>query len=312
MHESSDPPACFLIPEGLRRLALTRGPEGRAWLEQLPVLVAEFERLWSIKIGPAFEGSFVGFAAPATLNDGTPAVFKISIPYRETKFEAEALRLYDGDGAIRLFLSDRARCALLVERCIPGTALIELADEDEANTIAAGILRRLWRPVPADHPFDLAADRATEWAQAVQAKYKQFSNLVDRHLADQASALFRELAQSTHDHVLLHQDFHQGNVLAAHRRPWLAIDPKPLVGDRAFDVATLLWDRTEALLSDTDPPKRMQHRLDHLSSELALDRSRVRAWAVARAVELALWSLSIEDADGGLQQIECARLLAGT
>ncbi len=54
------------------------GAEGEAWLEELPRLVGEFERRWAIRVGHAFDpGGVVGFVAPATMADGTPAVFKI-------------------------------------------------------------------------------------------------------------------------------------------------------------------------------------------------------------------------------------------
>jgi streptomycin 6-kinase len=79
--------------------------------------------------------------------------------------------------------------------------------------------------------------------------------------------------------VLVNQDLHAGNVLSAHREPWLVIDPKPLVGEREFGVSALIRGRElgasrEALL----------HRLDRLTEVLGLDRDRARRWSLAQTL----------------------------
>ena len=62
-------------------------------------------------------------------------------------------------------------------------------------------------------------------------------------------------------------------------RGWLAIDPKPLVGDPAFDVASLVRDRRPV----TDG-RLVERRLDLLESELGYDRERMRAWSWVHAL----------------------------
>jgi streptomycin 6-kinase len=99
---------------------------------------------------------------------------------------------------------------------------------------------------------------------------------------------------------VLHQDFHGGNVLRAEREPWLAIDPKPLVGEREFDTASLLRDRRAELVDDPKPQDRIRRRLDQLSADLELDRERMRGWGVAHALA---WATTPA-------MIACARWLA--
>jgi streptomycin 6-kinase len=82
----------------------------------------------------------------------------------------------------------------------------------------------------------------------------------------------------------MHQDFHNGNVLAAEREPWLVIDPKPIVGDRAFDTASLVRDRRDELAADPHPARRIRRRVDLLCAELGLDRARVRGWGIVHAL----------------------------
>src|SRR5207249_103772 len=79
-------------------------------------------------------------------------------PAGEFRAEAEALRLFDGRGAARLLAADLGRGALLLERLEPGTPLTDIADAAETATIAAGVMRRLWRPAPPGHPFPSVAD----------------------------------------------------------------------------------------------------------------------------------------------------------
>jgi streptomycin 6-kinase len=123
-------------------------------------------------------------------------------------------------------------------------------------------------------------------------------------LLDEAVEFLRAAA-APEDAVLLHQDLHGGNVLRS-ARGWLAIDPKPLVGERAFDVASLLRDRRDDLARDPDAAWRIRRRLDFYSDRLGLDRERVRGWGIAHALA---WGF-----EGGRPlagHIECARLLMG-
>jgi streptomycin 6-kinase len=99
----------------------------------------------------------------------------------------------------------------------------------------------------------------------------------------------RELPAIQGEQVLLHQDLHPDNVLAATREPWLVIDPKPLVGEREFSVAPIVrayeLDHSE---------RSVRGRLDRLVAELGLDRERARLWAIAQTVA---WAIDAGEAD---------------
>jgi streptomycin 6-kinase len=79
--------------------------------------------------------------------------------------------------------------------------------------------------------------------------------------------------------VLVHQDLHAGNVLRAEREPWLAIDPKPLAGEREFGVAAIV--RGAELGHSRGAVIR---RLDRLCGALGLDRERARRWTLAQTI----------------------------
>ncbi len=241
-------------------------PAAEEWIARLPEIVQELAERWSLEIGRPFDtprAGGVGWAARTTRSDGTKAVLKVNLPHKEAVHEAAALELIGGDGAVLLLDSAPEHYALLLERLEPGAPLWELPDE-EGVPIAAGVLQRIWRPVPEGHPFDRLADYAAEWAETLSGAW---------------AGLAGELAGSIREEFLLHQDFHQGNVISAQREPWLAIDPKPLVGERELDTTSLLRDRGWEI-----DARAIRRRFDTLAGMLDLDRERMRAWGVVQSL----------------------------
>jgi streptomycin 6-kinase len=137
-------------------------------------------------------------------------------------------------------------------------------------------------------------------------EWRELGEPFERSLVERAATEARDLAASQGELVVVHHDFHGGNVLRAEREPWLAIDPKPLVGEREFDVASLLRDRREELVRDSAPERRIRRRLDQLSAELDLDRERLRGWGIVHALA---WGFSARKVEHDM--IACARWLAG-
>ena len=283
------------IPEGLTSTTLElRGAAGVEWLNRLPALITECEERWSLVVDPPFPELSFNYAAPALRDDGTAAVLKLSFP-EDPGFrnEAEALGLFEGRGAARLLELDTSRSAMLLERLEPGVPLATVRDDEEATSIAAGVLRKLWRPVPPDHGFPSVSD----WARGFDRLRRSFgggTGPMPAALVEEAEELFAELLATQDEPAVLHGDLHHYNVLAARREPWLAIDPKGVVGEPAYDTAALLHNPVEVL--ETPRPARvMERRIDLLSAQLGLDRERVRGWGIAGAVLAAYWGLE----DGG-------------
>jgi len=223
-------------------------------------------------------------------------VLKIQFPDRESEHEAAALEHWNGDGAVRVVAHDPERHALLIERCLPGTHLREL-EPDLALDVMIELLPRLWKPARA--PFRPLEEEAAWWAGYLPEKWEQAGRPFERALLEAALAALEELGPTQGEQVLVHQDLHANNVLAAEREPWLAIDPKPLVGEREFGIAALV--RAYELGHSR---RVVLHRLDRLTAELGLDRERARGWALGqtlawgyespRHVETARWLLQAE------------------
>jgi streptomycin 6-kinase len=139
----------------------------------------------------------------------------------------------------------------------------------------------------------------------IQDRWTELGQPYERALLEFAIERIGDLASSATESVVLHQDLHAENILRAEREPWLAIDPKPLVGDPAFDAASLLRDRRDELARHPDPARLIRWRLDALTDLLALDRERLRGWGVVHALA---WASGNGDADRLL--VACASLVA--
>ena len=278
----------FVPEELIRNATELRGAEGAEWTTRLPAIVADCRRRWSLEVGPPFPELSQNYVAPALRADGTATVLKLSfLEDKEFRTEARALMLFDGQGIAQLLELDLERGAILLERLEPGMSLDTVEDDREAMDIASDVLRRLWRPAPVDNPFPLVSD----WAQGLVRLRRHFgggTGPLPARLVEEAETLFTELIPSQAEMNLLHGDLHHGNILAASRRPWLAIDPKGVVGEAAFDTGALLYNPTE-LLDAPSPGKVLERRIAQLAEELVLDCGRVRGWGLSRAVLAGYW-----------------------
>jgi streptomycin 6-kinase len=269
----------FVIPDDLARAA---AQEGRGdWLAELPALIAQVAADWQIEVGdPFLPGGATAWVAPARDRAGKDSVLKVCWRHPEAIHEADGLRMWAGAGAIRLYQANELAEAtvLLLERCRPGTQLRALPPE-EHDLVIAGLLRRLWTEPPSGHCFRPLSDMCDYWASRYEERSPAERSCLEAPLAKEGIRLLRELPRSGGDAVLLHTDLHAGNVLTAEREPWLAIDPKPYVGDPAYDVTQHIFN--SVFIEDADAGAlalRMARLLD-------LDLDRVLRWLFARAVE---------------------------
>lgn len=279
------------------------GERGADWLNRLADTITECEGRWQIKVMPPFTPLSYNYVAPAILADGTDAVLKLGVPHCGLKIEMEALRLFDGHGIVRLLEVDVDLGALLLERLKPGLHLSSVTDDDRATLIAGQVMKKLWRPPPDDCEFPTVAC----WAAGLPRLRDHFgggTGPLPAALVGKAETLFSELIDSMGEPVLLHGDLHHYNILSATREPWLAIDPKGVIGEREYEVGAFLRNR---LLSQPEPKQSLSRRMDQFTDELGIERERMLAWGLAQAVLSAWWC--IEDGDHICDKaIACAEL----
>jgi streptomycin 6-kinase len=236
--------------------------EQRFDLSAAKATALDVAREWGLELGKPFAMSYVSYAAPAG-----DAVLKV--PWEgdtESLHEGDALELWNGDGAVRLLR--RSGRAILEERAVPGDDLSGLPD-DEATAIAVDVASRLWRR--AGRPFRPVALEVSRWLDDAE---REGSELV---------SLARDLLTKLDPGAgwLVHGDFHHHNILRRGDR-FVAIDPKPYLADREYDVPSFLWNPLDNRMEDSEQTER------RIAAFVAagLDDFQIRAWTVIRGAYL--------------------------
>ncbi|MFJ9147046.1 aminoglycoside phosphotransferase family protein [Streptomyces sp. NPDC102270] len=271
------------IPEELAAAQeLYNGDRGREFIAGLPALTEDFLERWELTPDGSPMHGVTALVLPVVLRgDGTRAVLKLQLLDEESAGEPVALRLWDGDGAVRLLDHDPVTHTMLLERLDSTRMLSTLPGTRDAVLVIAGLLAHLTAgPAPA------GMRRLGDIARAMLDRTPEaLTRIPDpgirRTVADCAAAV-REVVDEPGDR-LLHWDLHDENVLAADRAPWLAIDPKPLAGDPGFELWPALDNRYEA--------DEVTWRFDAMTDILGLDRARARAWTLGRLLQNALWDI---------------------
>jgi streptomycin 6-kinase len=254
--------------------------ELRAWIDDLPRLVAAAVTRWSLRVDAPFQpGGAASYVARARTAGGSAVVLKLGWLHEEALHEVDALALWDGDGAVRLLDSELQEhtSVMLLEACRPGTRLADSTLTPlEQDTVLADLLPRLWIEPSAGHPFRPLEEMCAYWADRFGERLGECP--LDPALARAGAALFRSLPSSAARSALLCTDIHPGNILASQREPWLAIDPKPYVGDPTYDALQYLLNFPERL--EADPLA----FADRIAGLLDLDVERLCRWLFARCV----------------------------
>lgn len=289
MPESEQPVVSPAVTESARA-------EGQMeWLQALPRLLDEVRRHWNlwVDVDAPFDSSTCSFTVPARTAGEVDAVLKLAMPHREAKGEGFALRTWDGHGAAGLLDQDRDRWALLLERVRPACPLsAEPQRVEDLILAAANICQQLWVRVPDECALESVTAVTAAWADTAEERLTRLDPPFDQGVVRRGIYQLRTLATSAADaSVMVHGDLHPENLLwGGPQRGWVAIDPKPMVGDRTYD----LWP----LLAQLDEPGRYQRPADVLrrravlaADALSLPPERLCAWGLARSVESALWLL---------------------
>jgi streptomycin 6-kinase len=216
-----------------------------------------------------------------TNRDGSPAILKLSVPHEDARAEATALRCWDGHGAVRLLRCTADGFTLLLERCRPGHDMWCLSVGEQIEVVTE-LLPRLWLPSIGDAAVRELAETVAGWESRMRDEPHSFD--APAEVVARACRWARELSEDQ-PRRLLHGDLNPGNVLAAERDTWVAIDPKPWLGDPAFDLAQLLvnWARVDGRSGD-EAASTTVRRAEQLAASLSLDVGRVLRWAVVKAV----------------------------
>jgi streptomycin 6-kinase len=282
------------LPAGLtQRVSGLDG--GVEWLRALPALLDIVSRRWGVTIHEPFPNLTYNYVAPVIYSDGTEAVLKAGIPNDEFRQALEALKAYSGQYAVLVLDADVELGVLSLERPRPGTPLTSLANDEhdeEATSIAASVMRGLWRPAPAEHSLPSVYNWGRGF-ETLRARFDGGAGPLPAQMVEEAEMMYSVPSGATL--VLLHGDLHHDNIISADRQPWLAIDPKGVIGEPAYEAGALLRNLWQERYAIADPKRTTERRIYQLADELGLNRTRIRDWTTAQSVLSAWWGIE----DGG-------------
>ena len=276
------------LPEVVRNRALACG--ATAWLAELPELVADLEREWSITLGRAYRGGTEAFVAQVMLADGSDAVLKLLIPRatNDAAKEVTALRLADGVGCVRLLRDDESRSALLLERLGPSLndLAVPLARRLE---ILCDTAQRVWRPAP-DRGLPTGAEKGRWLSDCIPPMWEELGRPCSERAVDYALACAgrRVAAHDDERAVLVHGDVHEWNALES-SDGFKLVDPDGLLAEAEYDLGIMMREDAEPMLTG-DPHERARW----LAARSGLDATAIWEWGVVERVSTGLLATQID------------------
>jgi streptomycin 6-kinase len=282
------------------------GRRGEEWFDRLPEIIGQLESKWSLRVDDPFPGIEFNFVAPAVISDGRLVVVKIAPPIETAEIHCEAkhLRTLAGASAVRLLAEDRQTQAILIERAVPGLSPVESFSHDPLASIPAAIdvLRSILRPPPSDMTDVSTLDR---WFANFRRRYP--GSDFPSEPAEKAVETYERLSKQAGRTFYLHGDFHLGNIVSSDRAPFLAIDPKGLVGHIGYDIAVFLINFFRWQEKNENVERLLNEAIRQFADAFTLTEKAVREWAFLHMVIGAWWDLEdmpeLYDADVAMQDI---------
>lgn len=294
-------PVLITVPEQFARWRIqVDGESGRQWVRALPALVERLLEQWGLAVEDDAEPLHGGLSLVVLVRRGEQRLaLKVSRPERTTVDEARALRAWHGRGVVQLMEADPETGALLLERLDHTRSLYALPLGNAAE-VAGSLIRTLAVPAPAGLPT--LREVAAGISAGLPRRQRALGDPVPSGWVDAACRYADELG-SAGQQVLIHADLHYGNVLAATRQPWLAVDARALCGAPEYSVPELMWTRADELSTDAD----VRRLLRLVAAAGSLDVDAAYGWVVARCVDYWLWGL-----ERGLtiDPVRCERILS--
>lgn len=277
------------LPKNFTRNTLdVCGETGEQWLNELPRIIKEIEANWSLKAEKPFQNLSYNYVAPCVSENGDEAVLKIALPLNNPEIfnEANYLQIANGNGAVKLVKSDESRRAILLEKLTPGANLKEVCRRDKAKAveIAIPVMRGLLTKPLQNSKFL----RLEDW----------FSNFFDKapktnfplEFQNKARGFYEKLSSDSQRKLLIHGDFHHENILSSTRAPFLAIDPKGIVGDVGYEIAVFLNNHLWWLASESNLKEKLNDAVRRFSEAFAIERLYLRQWTFTQIVLSAWWT----------------------
>lgn len=283
------------------------GETGREWLESLPVLVELLAQKWDlVDLVPVKNMTYNYVVTGLRRHDNVAIVLKLSCDERLISQETQALNFYGGRGCVKLLDVDMAHRALLLECAVPGNSLRSFffhADQ-KAVSFAADVMHRLHaKSLASTSEFPMLAN----WLTILQEPSLRSRPIIPEYYLKKAQDLSSNLVRTAEHMVLLHGDLHHDNILSHGQDYWVAIDPKGVIGDPAYEVGPFICNPMPEILNQRDAAAIVSERVKQFSRLLALPEQRLKQWTFVHAVLAACWT--VQDGDNPSRWLAIAQII---
>lgn len=260
------------------------GDRGRVWLMSLPEVRQKYASDWGLSCLQLMENLTYNYVLSGFQGE-QPIILKLSLDEQGLQREARALKAFGENGAVKVLAQQDG--ALLLERAIPGDSLKSLfpLKDHEAVEIVCKVMQKLHQsPLPEEGLFP----HVKEWLNTLDKDW----DIPHRYL-QRARELREFLLATSADFVLLHADLHHDNVIR-NGDDWLAIDPKGVIGEPAFEAAVFIRNPVQPdLLNHPEAISIISHRIVQFSQTLGVDKNRLLQWCFVESV--LSWAWNLED-----------------
>jgi len=245
------------------------GDAGKKWIDELPEIVRSYAKKWQLhdlRVTNNLTYNYVVFIAHN-------AVLKIGFNQKDIQQEIKALMHFQN---IKLLRYDEH--AILMERCIPGTTLTSFVPhkDQQATDICISLMQNFYKP------SNTFTQHLSDWLTII---YKDHN--LNKDYLKKAQKFTDHLLNSSSETVVLHGDLHHGNILK-HNERYVAIDPKGILGERAYDIACFIRNPLEKIIKNFDLiPK----RIEQFSQACAIDPVRLKQWCFLHGILSACWRI---------------------
>ncbi|WP_341751963.1 aminoglycoside phosphotransferase family protein [Candidatus Tisiphia endosymbiont of Piscicola geometra] len=261
------------------------GVQGKVWLDDLPKIVHKLAKEYGLSsLNPVKNLSY--HYVLAGFQGYQPIILKLGLDIDDLKRESTALKVFSKFGGVKVL--GESTGLLLVEQAISNISLKSYfpVKDYEAIKIACNVMKRLhYAPLPSEgFPY------VTDWLAVLDKEWD-----VPNYYLEKARQLRDKLLGTSSMLVLLHGDLHHDNILQSGDN-WVVIDPKGVIGEKAYEVAAFIRNPLHELLALEDVESIIANRIIKFATLLDLDTERISDWCFVQSVLSWVWALE-DDSD---------------
>lgn len=265
------------------------GKKGKQWLESLSEKLKYLTEHWQLSNLVPVPNMTYNFVALATCKQSQKVVLKLVCNRDDYDKERLALAYFNGSGTISLMDSFDSYQAMLLQQAVPATTLKSAAQKDMGAAIEdyKAVVDALCQSAQTHDNFI----HVSAWCDAIN---RIDTNHIEKKLATKAKAVCEWLLSTANEEYICHGDLHLENIVRSGDE-WLAIDPKGVVAEKAFESSAFDWLLGLDSLKHEEAQHALLERINKLASLLGLDANRLLCWVFVKAIISAQWFIE----DGG-------------